>query len=510
MRVVRHFRQDSNVPGRGGLTLVLALAWVVRLLAVYALPSLHHPDENFQSLEQAHRLAFGYGINTWEFEDGIRSLVLPYILSGVFRVSAAIADRPELYILLSRLLLIGASLLPVMLLFKAAQRRSQSHALIVGVVAATWFELVYYSFRPFSEAVATDFLLSALALSSSGEKELTPRRCFSIGALAITALTMRIQFAPAVAVLLLGTAKFEFKERWSFIACGAALPLTVFGMSDWSSWGYPFHSYIQSVKINLLDGKASSFGTQPWYWFVKRYAEIWAGAAPVILALALYRARNFQLWIGVALAILISHSLIPHKESRFVFAASVCLVLVAAFASADIVNWIDSLRGNQSNRLAYSVAVIWAAVSLCLAASPGYSYLWFKNRNLISASFWLSRQPDLCGLMIRDFSWGQMGGYAYLHRLIPIYEEDAETKGETGAAYNYILSPITHLRTGSDFVPVECFGEDSNAACLLKRAGKCTPVANFRSLLEEPRLGENLPRSGFSGLTEEDGKNSSP
>jgi hypothetical protein len=41
------------------MPMVLALALSVRLAAIIALPSWHHPDENFQLLEQAHRITFG-------------------------------------------------------------------------------------------------------------------------------------------------------------------------------------------------------------------------------------------------------------------------------------------------------------------------------------------------------------------------------------------------------------------------------------------------------------------
>ena len=44
------------------LLILLALAMLVRLAAIIAFPSLHHPDENFQLFEQAHRIAFGYGV----------------------------------------------------------------------------------------------------------------------------------------------------------------------------------------------------------------------------------------------------------------------------------------------------------------------------------------------------------------------------------------------------------------------------------------------------------------
>jgi phosphatidylinositol glycan class B len=74
---------------------IIALALAVRLIAIFLFPSLHHPDENYQTLEQAHRLVFGYGVKTWEFEDGIRSLVIPYLLAGVFWLTDSVLRGPQ-------------------------------------------------------------------------------------------------------------------------------------------------------------------------------------------------------------------------------------------------------------------------------------------------------------------------------------------------------------------------------------------------------------------------------
>ena len=73
------------------LLAVLALALALRLAAIVAFPSLHHPDENFQLFEQAHRIAFGYGVVPWEFREGIRSPVEPYGLAGLFWLGEKVA-----------------------------------------------------------------------------------------------------------------------------------------------------------------------------------------------------------------------------------------------------------------------------------------------------------------------------------------------------------------------------------------------------------------------------------
>src|ERR1700694_3675293 len=76
------------------LLILLAVALLVGLAAIVAFPSLHHPDENFQLFEQAHRIAFGYGVVPWEFRDGIRSPVLPYVLATLFWLGERGAGRP--------------------------------------------------------------------------------------------------------------------------------------------------------------------------------------------------------------------------------------------------------------------------------------------------------------------------------------------------------------------------------------------------------------------------------
>ena len=133
-------------------------------------------------------------------------------------------------------------------------------------------------------------------------------------------------------------------ERWALMAVGALMPVAVFGVADAVVWGEPFHSYFETVRLNLFQGVASDFGTAPFDWYLRLLAAQWSYATPFLLLLILLRTRSSALWILVALGILLTHSAIPHKEYRFIFPVSACLIVVAAMASADL---SESLRARR-------------------------------------------------------------------------------------------------------------------------------------------------------------------
>ena len=72
-------------------TKVLSYLVVWRLISVFVVQTAHVPDEYWQSLEVAHRLAFGYGYVTWEWDMKIRSYIYPFLLSVIYQALASIS-----------------------------------------------------------------------------------------------------------------------------------------------------------------------------------------------------------------------------------------------------------------------------------------------------------------------------------------------------------------------------------------------------------------------------------
>ena len=74
MNRVRHLAGLRAVRHGWWVLAILLLAFALRLGLAVLVPSIARPDEVFQNLEPAHRLLTGWGVVTWEWQDGIRSL----------------------------------------------------------------------------------------------------------------------------------------------------------------------------------------------------------------------------------------------------------------------------------------------------------------------------------------------------------------------------------------------------------------------------------------------------
>ena len=59
--------------------------FLLRLSSVLMVQTCFVPDEYWQSLEVAHHLSFGYGYLTWEWFEGIRSLIHPLVIALVYK-----------------------------------------------------------------------------------------------------------------------------------------------------------------------------------------------------------------------------------------------------------------------------------------------------------------------------------------------------------------------------------------------------------------------------------------
>ena len=92
---------ETNAPGPRSpgslLWFFLAAGFGVRLVVSLVYPLIHHPDELFQYIEQAHRFVTGDGLVPWEHREGIRSWVVPGALVPLKWLADLLGDDPRLF-----------------------------------------------------------------------------------------------------------------------------------------------------------------------------------------------------------------------------------------------------------------------------------------------------------------------------------------------------------------------------------------------------------------------------
>jgi hypothetical protein len=454
------------------LLCVFLLALLLRVGAAMRVPSLAHPDEVFQTQEPAHRLAYGYGIITWEWRDGIRSWAFPAFLAAVMRATDWMGPGSAGYLWATTILLSLISLTTVWFGFAWAKRASGIEAAMIAAGGcAIWYELVIFSPRALTEVLAAHILLPGLYLGAHADGRWEKRKLFLAGILCGLAMCLRIQLFPAVALAGLYFCRSRWRARMPAVFAGILLPLAVFGVVDAITWSYPFQSFFRYFWVNVVEGRSVLYGTEPWYWYL---AILLAHLGPILfLALVGVRRSPFLGWI--ALAILAPHSLLPHKEVRFIYPLIPILITLAALGTMEIARELDRfLKSQIYPKIAASVAlVLFALFSAFLA--PQFTY-WNYNSGAMAMVEQLSRNPAVCGLGVHGISWFDTGGYTHLHRNIPmVLMSEGAGLDQESSSVNAVIAYGTLPRLARDFALKGC----SEGVCVYQRTGSCiSPTAD--------------------------------
>jgi GPI mannosyltransferase 3 len=448
--------------------LIALLALALRVGTALQIPSLAHPDQVFQSVEPAHRLAYGYGVETWEWRVGARSWVVPAFLALVMRATSWMGPGSSGYLAGIAIVMSLLSLTAVWFGFAWGKRANGMCAAIIAAGAcAISYELIYFAPKTLYEVMATHVLLPGLYLGVYGEQTSERKRMVWAGIFCGLAVSLRIQLAPAVAFAVFYICRSNWRARTPAVAAGLLLPIIGFGVVDWFTWSYPFQSFIRYFSVNLIQHRSSIYGTEPWYW----YEVILAKNFGPMLLFALLGVRRSPFLGCLALIILVSHSVIPHKEARFLYPLTPLIITLAALGIVEVTEAVRTL-----GRLPLWPGRGVAGVAVCgltsgllawTAASPGD---WSRGSGSLAAMAQLSREPSLCGVGMYQFHWYESGGYAHLHQRVPIVVMETSEWKDTDS-FNFALADKPLSDPPANLKLVRC----RDGACLYRRPGSCTP-----------------------------------
>jgi len=451
---------------------LLLVALALRIGLALAYPTLDWPDEVFQTTEPAHRLAFGNGVVTWEWREGTRNWMLPGFLAGVMRLTSWAGAGSSGYTRGIVSILSGLSLVFVWFGYKWGSREfGASAGMLVAILCAAWYDMVYYGPKPLNEVIAAHLLLAGLYLGCWADARSQSSRLAAAGVLLGTVVGLRMQLAPAILVALVFICYRLPRARWAPILAAAALAFAAFGVLDAFTWGSPFASYLRGLNVNLVQNKSAQYGTVPWnyYWGQLIFRVGW------LLPFSIWGMRRSPVLAAVAAAVLVTHSAVGHKEYRFIYPAVVLLVMLAGFGIADLL--VRLQKAPQPSRR--MIAISGLVLVLLSAWNWHTAQLSSKYDGALPAFTELSRDSTVCGVGLRG-PWFWSGGYTYLHRDVPILPgKDSSTM--PADAFNVLVTVDGVAAHPNAYTLERCWRH----ACIYRRPGGCTldPANEFNAYL---------------------------
>lgn len=443
------------------------------------------PDEIYQSLEPAHRAAFGYGLVAWEYVQGARHWAFAGLIALVYKLTSLLGlDSPRQYLAVVRIAFCAVGIGTALAIRRLALATGAGK--LAAACGSALFSLmgmaIYFAPRAMSE--------TACALPAAAGLALCLRRNARVWEIRLGAsllgfsVLLRLQCAlfclGLVAVLWIRRNRRAAIEAVAVLVCWGVL----FGLVDKLTWGTWFHSASSYLRFNLLQRGAERFGTAPPAYYTAALLSSLGPLWVIMTGLALAAIPSAPgLWL-IALVFFVPHWLSPHKELRFLMPL---LPVLCALAAVGLQRLLE-VRSRWVSGIAPA-----AALAVALYSAATFKQLTFgrlgvyepapgtrsaldaggrENRLLLAAH----EAPDLCGLQLLTNDLDFIGGFSYLHRRVPLYGPSGPPMGSH--QFNYVIA-------ARGAVAGREVASDSNLVLLRLFEGSCAPDPGYHWRLPE-------------------------
>jgi GPI mannosyltransferase 3 len=476
-----HVRRDAKPDGWMLAAMAVGLIAVVLRLRAFSPLDLMHPDEVLQYLEQGNRLVTGHGIRPWETREGMRSGLIPQLLTLPLWLGHTLAPGTLAPMLAARGFFMALTLLVLPAAWRLGALTSRPAALLALFVAAVWWESVLFSELLLSESLGTALLL--LAAAPLLDDRAGPRDLALAGFLGALAVLVRLQFAPFAAVLGI-VCWWRDRSRWASLGAGAVAALLLGAGSDLAYGLTPFSWIWANFAQNVVADRASDFGTHGPLEYLVQYGRHVGPLAPVIAIGALFADRRYRPLLAAAALLVLLHSAIPHKEYRFIWPASLTLLLLAAIASWRLAQRVGTQYKIRNATLLAAACLVWTILSLSSMRATGGMGAFRGGGEIARLAIAAARDPKTCRIAVaKDYRFYVVP--SMLPRPVPlsippdgVYENTARLPQTLSRSANALL---TQERPGGfpGWSKAECRTIPGETACLYTRPGTCTPDREY-------------------------------
>lgn len=322
---------------------LLVIGAVLCAIAAWCTVGYHHPDEHFQIWEFAHHKMgrIPESALPWEFPEEMRPGLQPFLAYSCIRFFEGIGIySPFFQVFFMRLL---SSLAALWVYWRwteylAPGLKNPSTLRWMRIGLLFFWLMPYLNARFSSENTSAicffgGLLILVKSLDNTGWK--APANLFWAGLLLGLSFFFRYQIAFAAIGLggWLVFAKRPTLLQWSWLMLGAVAAFGIGLATDvwlYDEWVFAPYNYFFS---NIMEGKAATFGVEPFWWY---FTELPIAFFPplsifllVMAGIGFYRNPT-HMFSWCLVPFVLAHSLVAHKEVRFLFPMALPFFFFAA------------------------------------------------------------------------------------------------------------------------------------------------------------------------------------
>lgn len=343
----------------------------IRLSSVFLVQTWFVPDEYWQSLEVAHRLSFGYGSLTWEWVQGIRSLIHPFFIAVIYRYLANLqVDNVFTLVYTPCIFQAIFTAYSEWLFCNVISRKLNSRVVSWFVILqlSSWY-MYYVGSRTLGNTVEMNFIL--IGISNYLDRN---RGLF------VFCVCISVYMRPTCgAFWFLFVVQFIFSEcSWLFSKKGwntcincVTIFLTIIFLESWWHERWILVPY-EFLEFNVFNNFSSFYGVHPWHWYLSNALPTLTGPMLIPVFISLWQFPKSEkkemilLILLSSICYIVCHSFIDHKEIRFLTPIVPLLSLLAASSLAKFSGYWK--------KMAFALLLIWnipIAWYLCLRHQRG-------------------------------------------------------------------------------------------------------------------------------------------
>ncbi|XP_017765926.1 PREDICTED: GPI mannosyltransferase 3 [Eufriesea mexicana] len=298
---------------------VLCCLILWRLISVFVVQTAHVPDEYWQSIEVAHRLAFGYGYLTWEWSMRIRNYMYPFLLSVIYRILASISlDHVIVLTILPRILQAIISAYGEYKFYEWTKNKWTLYSLCIN-----WY-WYYCATRTLMNTIETACSMLACSMFPWRDSNIrTVKYLWIVGFLCMIRPTAAIMWLPLCLYHLCTSLQnkmiliYEY-SKICIICCLGSILLDsyCYGMLVVSPWEF--------FRVNVLYKIGDLYGTHHLLWYIVCGLPVLLGCYYIIFLLCVWQIMKNPSHFHHQVVMLATicwtlgiYSLLSHKEFRF-------------------------------------------------------------------------------------------------------------------------------------------------------------------------------------------------